>query len=329
MDTFARLLWTVVSAFLFSGQKLSVVYDTGGEVLLEREDRASLKLTEVAGRINGRNLPQQSLDKFAAAFADRSTVIRIRRASTIEEIADGCPVAAVHEYKELSAQVTEGSQRVQTKGRLHGRVIRLSLGPNKEVLAEIADGGQAVEPVFLQDHQINYAAEAYMPDEPVSQGDSWEVVDRRILKSGWLGTAPRLFDEAQRTREEGLEALLWESAAMKATIRWESTIERDGLRCAVLVLDLALSFSSDDIAPEFLGPGILDLGGRASVSADGRARATDRIWFGLDEGRPIAQKWELQGDMRVRAEFDVNDSEIDLECVLTLKGEGEAEWTRH
>ncbi|MEM7311137.1 MAG: hypothetical protein AAF682_30985 [Planctomycetota bacterium] len=281
--------------------------------------------------INGEELPEEAAEQMGIGFPPRRMDTTQEQTTFYGEVDEGRPVSARRVFDTLEQQTAEGDEDEDLEGVLQGKTIVLEAGDGDGVRAEaeLEDEDDDVDEEFLTGHRLTFAVEDYFPEDDVDEGDSWEIsaeAARRILGLG-EDSGPSYFDDDEDDEDGGFDEVLDENAEIEGQVTFQSIEERDGLRCALLFVELSVSATDVELDPDDLGGedsfGEMDVAARMTVEISG----TESVWFALDEGHPVASEGETQGTMEMVMEL--SDGEIDIEIAIEadLSSGLESNWT--
>ncbi len=327
MHALVKSVGAIVAAVLVAPEReeLRAVYSEDVALVVRSESTTRMELGDLSGTVNGQELPPEALEEIGGSMTSEDKLERVELTVTIDEVEDGRPIAATHEYAEVWRRKTDGDEETEEEGPLDGRTVKLRLGDDDEVEAEIADDGEDVDELYLKDHLLSYVCEHYLPDDEAEEGDSWDLDEDAVFELLRRSGGPELFIEENAEQEAAFEEAFEDSERGEGTVTWETTEERGGLRCALLVVELTVEFSADDVGDMIFGDDAP--GESASVSMDGDAEGTTRVWFALEEGRPVAEEYDFDGEMEITMLIEEDGFEIEMEMVMELSGEGEKTWS--
>ncbi|MEM7311138.1 MAG: hypothetical protein AAF682_30990 [Planctomycetota bacterium] len=296
-----------------SGERLLPRYRTDVEYRHEELRRYRMEPRGHTMTLNGRELPPEEAERIRFEFPGHR-MTRLQRTTTrYTEANDGVPLVARRTFDALEQRRTAGEgPEEELEGALAGETITLRAGGDGEVVAELEGGGE-VDASLLERHRLELPNARYLPDEAVDLGDSWELGEEALGAILALGQrqGPKLFEN----EGGGFGDVVDRHAELEGEVTFEAIEERDGLRCAVLVVELALEVDDAEVGQP--GPG--GPATRMSVELEG----SERIWLALDAGHPVAAVGDVEGTTTMETELSGGDSEL----VVNVEADLSFGWT--
>jgi hypothetical protein len=305
------------------GDELRANYREGRVFKLQSDDWLTMEVDEVAGTLNGGEMPPEMLEEFTASMKDERTDERVVTTTWIDSVEDGRPVRARRRFDEAAKTKLEGDEETVSEGVLVGRTLRLDASDDEEAPgAEFVDDddGPAVDDVYLENHQLTPESDLYLPDKPVEVGDRWELDDAIVLKL-LRRKGPVLFEPDAEDDEDEFDRVLAAAAEVAGTIEYVAKERVEGVECAVLVLTIEVRADDVDLDPETMGLEAeegLETSVRMSLTMEG----TERLWFAIDDGFALRREAEMEGtvELSMVLEFTELGMKIELDVTMNMAG---------
>lgn len=303
------------------GERIEAVHREGVEIVVARRESLRVVMTGASASVNGEEVPSDGMDE--SHYRSVETTIRWR--DRILAMEQDRPTSLRRDFEELREVAVEDGDASETRGPLEGRVLVLE-ERGGEVMAELEDDGEKIDEQYLEGHRLRSEAEAALPNREVSIGDSWEVEGdalRELL--GVDASGPALFEYES---EEDLFRILGEGSSFAADVEFAAVEDREGLRCAVLAFTYELEAEQDVTEAMGMQPPAV---GELSCVFDLDLRGEGRLWWSIDEGRPVAMEHSFDGTLEVQQRTDMTIEgeqmlmQDDTSC--TVEGKGSSEWS--
>lgn len=303
-----------------STEELSVRYEEGARVVVEAEEHYTTETSSVSVSINGEELPEEAVEQMGIDQETEESVETTRTTTELTSVEDGRLVGARRTFDVLEKVETKGDEETELESPLVGLTLLLTEVEEDVVEAELEDDDADLDDVHLEKHRLDYPAEAYLPEDAVDVGDSWDLDEERIHRLLKLG-GPTLYEPDPL--DEAFEEAILENAEAEATVTYERNEERDGVLCAVLVVEVELTSDATGLDETFFGEQFAESGvdGSLSLSMEG----TETLWLAIEGAHPVASELTLSGEMEL--EMVITDEEYGMEMVLTIAADMEGETT--
>ncbi len=231
------------------GEGASLAFEPEEDTTLERtfEARAEYERTDLELTVDGEPYePPAEIPGYSEHFLERISV-----SDRLEQVGEGRPLELVRTFDELLQETTfsAGEEKLETTAgsALEGRSVRFTWDEEEERYSvESADEDDLDDEVrewLLEDLDLL----ALLPDEEVEPGDEWEVAPELYLAfmwpSGLLDFREEGQDEADTGREFSQQTI--EKLAGKGQARFEELREEEGLRLAVIHVELEITTGSE------------------------------------------------------------------------------------
>lgn len=294
---------------------------------IERVTRASQQTTEFAMERDG--VPLERPGGFGGG--ERASATTVVWLDTVRAHEDGRPTEVERVFERV--ELASGEEGETEDSELSGETASLNLGEDGEVEAEAA----GVDPERLAGQVLTLQLDALLPEEsPVSPGESWELDAEDLRRALGVDVFEAMFPRPEPDRDAGRERGRGERGERPAFLRrdssqrllrageWEGTatlaeetLERDGLRVAVIELEFEGEGALED-ERGFRGPrgrrALRPLRQSALHPAQpGRLAGTEfefelegRLLVSVEERRPVAL--DLEGSFVLETE-SVRDTE--------------------
>lgn len=255
----------------------------------------------------------------------------VRKCALSDRILEGAPGApgrvkrtfeTLHDESKFSFGEEERSD--ERDYPLQGVTLELTRDEKGGVLAELVDGPKPEDDGLLEDHALELALDAFLPEGAVELDASWELDDAAVKRGLATALDAKLFadpppDEGggRRGGPDGERRGSGRGGAARslAHVEWQGKAkltalddEHDGIPCARI--ELELEGEGELPVPSFRGPprgGAFDPTPPATVlDASVKARLEGALLFSLENGRPVALELdgELSTDMSSEHERD-------------------------
>jgi hypothetical protein len=304
------------------GDELRASYREGRVFKLQSDDWMTMEVEEVAGTVNGGEMPPEMLEEFSASMKDERTDERLVTTTWIDSVEDGRPVRARRRFDEAAKTKVEGDEETVSAGVLVGRTLRLD-AKDEDGTAEaelVDDDGPAVDDVYLENHQLTPDSDLYLPDRPVEVGDRWELDDAAVLKL-LRRKGPVLFEPDAEGEDEEFDRVLAAAAEVVGTVEYVAQERVEGVECAVLLLEIEVLADDVDLDPEAMGLEAeegLESSARMSLAMQG----TERLWFAIDDGFALRSEAEMEGTIELAMVMDFTQLGMKIEFEVTMKMTG-------
>lgn len=212
---------------------------------------ASYRLTDMTASIDGEEVSHDGeLPEYAMSFVERIAVT-----DTLESVSAGRPTTLLRRFDELGQENTDRAgdeeRTVEYVSPLEGRSVRFTWDADEEEYAvEAADDEDLDEDLaawLAEDLDLR----RLLPGSEVEPGDEWELDPQLYLAFMWPGglldfhpdgEEPDPADRApSRQTIERLEG--------EGTARLEDVREEDGVRVAVIHVELEITTGSESVLP--------------------------------------------------------------------------------
>jgi len=283
--------------------------------VLERTFLAEAKyhLADMSASIDGEALDRpDELPDYRMGFEEHITVT-----DTLRSIAAGRPAELVRTFDELRQESTDSVGEEETEStlssHLQGRSVTFRWDDDEErFTAEASDDEE------LDDSVAEWLAEdmdlrLVLPAEEVDVGDEWEIDPKLYLAFMWpSGLLDFRAEDAQEPSddERAMSRQTIERMEGSGTARLEEVREEDGVRVAVLHVELEITTGSDSVLPA-LSEGELE---RPEITIEVEIERTL-------EGTIL---WDLEHSHALSAELECEASRLHTES-WTVSGEREGE----
>lgn len=314
-------------------EELRVSYRTDQVVTFEQSDWASLTPSGFSVSINGEELPEESLEEMDSGLEAERTDDRVRMTTWLETVEDGRPIRGLRRFDALTRTKVEGEEKTEQEGVIVGRTLLLSGSVDSdEVEAQPApdDAEPSIEDLYLAGHELAYEGERYFPARPVDVGDTWELEDEAVREIlGLDSDAPTYFEpDEDEEVDDPFEEAMNSAAELSGDVVYERREEVEGVECAVLVITLHVKVDGVDVDPAQLDieeeEGV-DVSAKITIEISGE----ERLWFAIEEGRPMRSEAEYEGSTRLVMTMSNAEAgmEMDMELAMDLEGAFEGTWS--
>lgn len=226
---------------------------TEGTVLKRSFDaEASYELTELAASFDGQELEHEGeLPDYSSRFKEHIVVT-----DTLGSVEDGRPTEIERTFDELGQENTDsaGDEELHTEleSDLQGRTVRFQWDEDEGRYAvESADDGDALDEGIARWLAEDMDLRLVLPGKEVEVGDEWEVDPRLYLAFMWPGGLLDFHAEGEEPSDEerALSGQTIENLEGSGTARLEELREEDGVRVAVLHVELEITTGSQHVLP--------------------------------------------------------------------------------
>lgn len=308
MLTRALLLGSALLALGARGVREELRFAVPGATTLERviESGFTLDLDEMTLAMDGEELPPEVLGTFEVHIEHSE---RYRITDAFEAVAGGRPTRLLRSFDELSGEERsrttsdEGEQSDDSEyaSELEGKRVLFVWDDEAEEYDVSWAPGSEGDSDLLAGLREDLDLRGFLPDGPVSEGESWEVdvqAFHAVLEPGGDLALVDAENGAERGGEED-EALRENlSGVVRAT--FAGVIEEDGRRLARIALAIeARTFVEEPLTSEDLPEG-----GSGTSRSDLEFRLEGELAWDLGHGH--AQALELAGEYEVKSAFDLD-----------------------
>jgi hypothetical protein len=272
---------------------------------------AQYHLADMSASIDGEALDRpEELPDYHMGFKEHIAVT-----DTVRSLADGRPAELVRTFDELNQESTDsvGDEETEStlKSDLQGRSVLFHWDDDEQrFTAEASDGEELDDSVaawLAEDMDLRLV----LPKKEVEVGDEWEIDPKLYLAFMWPSG---LLDFRAEDSEEVSED---ERASSRQTIehlegsgtaRLEEVREEDGVRVAVLHVEMEITTSSDSVLP--------------AVSEDEVERPEIKIEVEIERKIEGTILWDLEHGHALSADLECQASRQHTES-WTMSGENE------
>lgn len=293
------------------------------------EAEAEYRLTDLTASIDGEELEHEGeLPDYAMRFSEHIAVT-----DTLRSVGDGRPAELLRTFDELSQenvdQVEEEESKAELGSPLQGRTVRFHWDVDEEgFVAAPADEEESDE---LDSDLLASLAEdmdmrLVLPPAEVEVGDEWELDPRLYLAFMWPSGLLDFHAEGEESsaEERALSRQTIEHLEGTGTARLEEIREEDGLRLAVIHVELAITTSTENVLPaestdEFERPEI-------SIEVEIERKLEGTILWDLEHGHAHSAELECEASRlhseswTITGEQDGEEVSADVEQVRLLEG---------
>lgn len=312
-----KLLLLPVALLLFSAptrDELALRFEPEEGTVLKRvfEAEAEYHLTDLSASIDGEPLERSGeLPDYGMSFQEHIAVT-----DTLQSVSDGRPTELVRTFDELSQANTDSSEGEDTEttltSPLQGRSVRFSWDAEDERYEiEAADEGELDEGLaawLAEDLDLRLV----LPPGEVAPGDEWELEAKLYLAFMWPSGLLDFHVEGEEPSEEDRAPSRQTIERMEGsgTARLEEVREEDGLRLAVIHVELEITTGSETTLP--------------ALEEDELARPEIKIEVEIERTLTGTILWDLEHGHAHSAELECKASRLHSES-WTVAGEQDGE----
>lgn len=213
---------------------------------------AEYHLADLSASIDGEPLDRpEELPDFRMGFEEHIVVT-----DTLRSLADGRPAELLRTFDELRQDSTDssGDEEVESTmtSSLQGRTVAFRWDDDEEhFTAEAADEEDLDESLaewLAEDMDLRLV----LPDEEVEVGDEWVIDPKLYLAFMWpSGLLDFRAEDAEEPDDEGraMSRQTIENLEGKGSARLEEIREEDGVRVAVIAVELEITTASESVLP--------------------------------------------------------------------------------
>jgi len=272
---------------------------------------ASYHLADMSASIDGEALDRpDELPDYRMGFEEHIAVT-----DTLRSVADGRPLELVRTFDELRQESTDSVGEEETEStlssHLQGRSVTFRWDEDEErFMAEASDGEELDDGVaawLAEDMDLRLV----LPAEEVEVGDEWEIAPELYLAFMWPSGLLdfRAADAEEPSDDErSMSRQTIERIEGSGTARLEEVREEDGVRVAVLSVELEITTGSDSVLP--------------ALSEDDIERPEITIEVEIERTLAGTILWDLEHGHALSAEFECEASRLHTES-WTITGEND------
>lgn len=290
-----------------------------GTVLKRSFDaQASHELTELTRSVNGQDVEYPGeLPELSSRFTEHIVVT-----DRLVGVEDGRPTELERTFDELAQENTDTSgdeeAKVELGSDLEGRTVRFHWDEDDgSYTVESADDGDELDGSVARWLAEDMDLRLVLPDREVEVGDEWDLDARLYLAFMWPSGLLGFHVEGEETDddERELSGQTIDNLEGSGTARLEEVREEDGVRVAVLHVELEITTGSERVLPA-VDPDEVEEGEFPRPEITVEVRIERKL-----EGTLL---WDLEHGHALSAELECESSRLHTEK-WTVTGELEGE----
>jgi hypothetical protein len=319
-----KLLTPTLALFLLATpvrEGVELVYAPEEGLVLKRlfVADARYRLTDMSASLDGEALESDGeLPDYGMGFTERIAVT-----DTLESVEDGRPTVLLRHFDELSQEnvdTFEGEdQTTEHESPLEGRSVRFSWDADEERYGvEAADEGDLDEELaawLAEDLDLRLV----LPPGEVEPGDEWELEPELYLAfmwpSGLLDFHPEGAEPSEDDRGPSRQTI--ERLEGGGTARLEEVREEDGVRVAVIHVELEITTGSESSLPALEGDEESGEPWRPEVKVEVEIERTieGTILWDLEHGHALSAELECEASRLFSESWTISGEDEDGEDV--------------
>jgi hypothetical protein len=252
-----KLLLSSAALFLLAAparDTLALVYAPEEGTQLKRvfDAEAEYRLTDMTTSVNGE--PWKGPDEDERPEISNGFTEHIAVTDTLAAVEDGRPTELVRTFDELGQvnieKVDDEESSVELGSPLQGKSVRFRWdGDESTYVAEAADESDELDSDLLGALLEDMDLRLVLPKEEVEVGDTWELDPRLYLGFMWPSGLLdfQVEGEEPSAEDRGPSQQTIERLEGSGTARLEEVREEDGLRLAVIHVELEITTGSESV----------------------------------------------------------------------------------
>jgi hypothetical protein len=316
-----KLLLPPLALFLLASsapEEIALRYEPDEGTVLTRTFVAEARyhLADMSASIDGEALERpEELPDYKMGFEERITVT-----DTVRSLSDGHPAELVRTFDELSQESTDsvGEEEATSSlsSHLQGRSVLFRWDDEEERFTAEANEGEELDDAVADWLAEDMDLRLVLPGSEVEVGDEWEVDPKLYLAFMWpSGLLDFQTEDAGEPSEDerASSRQTIERLEGSGTARLEEVRDEDGVRVAVLHVELEITTGSESVLPavsedEFERPEI-----QTEVEIERTLEGT--ILWDLDHGHALSAELECEASRLHTDSWTVNGEDEEGEEV--------------
>ncbi|MDP6537930.1 MAG: hypothetical protein QF903_13940 [Planctomycetota bacterium] len=339
-----RALTPAVLLLSLSGTPVATDYGKFDAVRIETETVYTMETTDFSMTRDGEPV-DAPFGRGGGGSEEVRTVVQI---DEVAERRDGAPVLVrrTFELVEGTSERERGEEVFESELEcpLSEVTLELSVDDDGDVVAEVVEGDEPDDDALLEGHALTLALDAFLPEDEVDEGDSWDLEPEGVLRALSLDLDAALFSEPEREDDGGGEGRRGRGGRGRGRMgggststvfrqaEWEgqatlTALEEDVDGETCVVIEVELEASGDLPEPEFRGRRDDDLlarvpGSSSLLESTYEIELEGRIAFSRELGRPVMG--EIEGT--IGTERNMERSRGESSMTMSIVREGTFTW---
>ncbi len=308
--------WTAVLAgalLVAAAADLETDYTRDRALRIESTSTYSMETTDFSMEVNG-----EPMDRTWGGGGGSETLKRVVTIDRVLAHDEGRPTRVRRAFELVAMETVlafgEEDREIETEGPLAEVTLEIDVNEDGDIEIEVVEGDEPDQEAALEGHRPALALDALLPEDDVSEGDSWDLERDAILRAIGLDLEGALFPrpEPEEGEEEGRgggRRGRWGGRGaggnrLLLEAEWEGTAvvisddeEVEGQSCVVIELEIEASGELEE--QERTGRrGGFSLGAplpSVLVGTTYEIELEGRLAWSLEEGRPVLL--ELEGSV--------------------------------
>ena len=305
---------TAAGLALFAVDELRTDYTGERTLRIASTTEVSVEITDFALERDGEPMDTGGWGG-AGPHTSTTTIVQLDK---VTEHAEGVPTGLERTFE--TATRTGGEETIDSP--LDGETLLLTVGDDGEVEAVLESGATPAEDSVLAGHLLTLALDALLPEDAVSDEDSWELDGEAVAHALGIDQSAALFPRREweaggerggggerrrgprmmggQTAQRLFQEADWEASARLAA----ETASIDGVECLVIELELEAAGELEEQESPWGGGRDHAAGLEASapvpIETEFEIDLEGRLFFSVELGRPLAL--EVEGDFSLETE---------------------------
>ncbi|MSR60831.1 MAG: hypothetical protein EXS08_00095 [Planctomycetes bacterium] len=323
-----KLLLPPLALFLFSASvrdEVALAYAPAEGTVLRRvfEAKAEYHLTGMSASVNGEEIESDGeLPEDSSSFLEHIAV-----SDTLGATEDGRPAELVRTFDELSQEDTNGAEESANAlvSSLQGRKVRFAWDAEAAAFKAEAADGQDLDESQAEDLAEDMDLRLVLPAKAVEVGDEWELDARLYLAFMWPSGLLDFHAEGDEPGDDEFARETIENLAGSGSARLSELREEDGVRVAVIQVELEITTSSDSVLAELEQDGEL-VHPELTIEVAISRKLSGTILWDLEHGHALSAELECEAERKqtrswtLTGEHDGEELSAEVEEALLYEG---------
>lgn len=330
------LLRTALGTALFlsvatTGDSLTPKFEKGWTVTYTSSSSESVVMDDVSVTLNGQELPPEALEQMGDFMPpDEESTESVEVQSVIKAVENGLPSVAEHKFIEYSRSTEKGDESEEIEDALKGSRVRVTYDGDEELTAELLDDEGEVSETLDRDVPVMPSLHQVLPDDEVSEGDSWKVNETDLSESNSAFSPFKVTseddDDDDSPADSGREALDKAFEDTDAEFTWTKTLDTDDGKVAVITTEFEIELDLAEIMSDQMD--MDDLPPDSEVTFNATLKIGMTIHWSIEHGRTVEAALNMEMDMDVDMSMPIQEGmNMEMEMDADVSMAFESTWT--